>query len=171
RLLLHPDPRWPELPTTYFWDGFYTGTSSDSDPIGEIAPGWSTAIDHYFPWRNRTDAYGGILWFVNNVMGLPGPAKVVLFSTRLLSRENSDDSKEIVDVNGTLFVVNSSSDDSDVYVKRLADGTTLKEVIDRLSQNGEFNSLVLWEEKWVQDWTPLTQHWLWYSESPRNKSA
>lgn len=104
-------------------------------------------------------------------MGLPGPAKVVLFSTRLLSQGDSDDSKEIVDVNGTLFVVNNSRDYSDVYVKRSLDGTTLEDVITRLSQNGSFNDLILREEKWMYDYTPLSQHWLWYLVSRRPKSS
>lgn len=104
-------------------------------------------------------------------MGLPGPAKVVLFSTRLLSREDSDDSREIVDVNGTLFVVDNSRDYFGVYVNRLLDGTTLEDVITRLSQTGSFNDLIHWGEKWMYDDTPLSQHWLWYSLSRRPKSS
>ncbi|KAG8935175.1 hypothetical protein FRC01_007408 [Tulasnella sp. 417] len=172
----HPDPRWPKLPRFYFWDEVYNGPhppdSSVRDEVvsgGKDASGWSTAIDYYVPWRNDPEAYGGIDWFVENVMGIPGPARTVLFSTDLLSREGYiDRPTELVDVHGQMFLVTNHGDDL-FDVHRLVEGTTLEDVIDHLKNRRLGRLFVKDEELWVADYMPLYQHYQWYKRSDWGK--
>ncbi|KAG8950618.1 hypothetical protein FRC04_007242 [Tulasnella sp. 424] len=156
-----PDPQWPELPPSYYWDKFYSGPLSKSDPIGEVVPGWSTAVDHYWPWRNNPKAYGGILWFVENIMGLPGPATSLLFSTNALfeSERRILDLQEYVEIGGKLFWV-LTTDDGWVEVMRLVDGTTIDDVITGLRQ-GRIRYITIGEEL-ISDYMPIEQHRTWY---------
>ncbi|KAG8892636.1 hypothetical protein FRC00_011797, partial [Tulasnella sp. 408] len=164
----HPDPRWPKLPPFYFWDKIYNGPHPDSCIRDEVVPGWSTAIDYYVPWRNEPEAYGGVNWFVENVMGIPGPARTVLFSTVLLSQEDIDHSFEFVDVHGRMFLLTNQRD----YfgVRRLVDGTTLEDIIGRL-RNRRLGDILVEEEEWMSNYMALDQHlqW-WYSTTHQGKS-
>ncbi|KAG8945521.1 hypothetical protein FRC04_000724 [Tulasnella sp. 424] len=159
--LPHPDPRWPQLPPFYFWDRGYRGPHSDPDLVGEVAPGWSTAVDYYIPWRNEPRMYGGIQWFVENVMGIPGPARTVLFSTKLLARDDIGRWAEFVDVNGRMFLVKGDR-------REVADGLTLADVIERLKQ-GRFGTIVVPDEGWASDCMALDQHIGWYKASDLGK--
>ncbi|KAG8978616.1 hypothetical protein FRC05_009888 [Tulasnella sp. 425] len=159
-----PDPRWPELPPSYYWDNFYSGPQplSKSDPIiDEIAPGWSTAVDHYWPWRNNPKAYGGILWFVENVMGLPGPATSLLFSTNALFESKRDilGLHEYVDIGGKIFWV--LTNDDLVEVRSTIDGTTIDDVI-AIKQKRQSRAITV-EEELISDYMPIHQHLTWYS--------
>ncbi|KIO32626.1 hypothetical protein M407DRAFT_18390, partial [Tulasnella calospora MUT 4182] len=141
----HPDPRWPKLPRFYFWDYTYNGPHPDSSIRDEVVPGWSTAIDYYVPWRNEPETYGGVNWFVENVMGIPGPARTVLFSTKLLSPKYTDSSSEFVDVHGQMFLLINQRDY--FQVQRLVDGTTLEDIVDRL-KNGGLGHIFVKDEEW-----------------------
>ncbi|KAG8953327.1 hypothetical protein FRC04_002737 [Tulasnella sp. 424] len=156
----HPDPRWPELPLSYYWDKFYSGPLSKSDPIDEVAPGWSTAVDHYWPWRNNPQAYGGILWFAENIMGLPGPARSLLFSTNALfeSKEDIMGVQEYAEIGGRLFWI--LTNDDLVEVKGLVDGTTINDVITKLLQRRTRGIAV--KEEFISDYMPIEQHQIWY---------
>ncbi|KAG8945519.1 hypothetical protein FRC04_000722 [Tulasnella sp. 424] len=164
----HPDPRWPQLPSFYFWDRGYHGPHSDTDIVGKVAPGWSAAVDYYIPWRNQPRMYGGIQWFVENVMGIPGTARTVLFSTDLLSRDDVCSWAEFVDVNGRLFLVTENSRDYYFEVNRVVDGFTLADVIEWLNQRRSGIILVR-EEDWVSDCMALDQHRQWYIASDLGK--
>ncbi|KIO34662.1 hypothetical protein M407DRAFT_16630 [Tulasnella calospora MUT 4182] len=157
----HPDPLWPLLPPSYFWDTFYPGPLSESDPVGEVAPGWSTAVDHYWPWRNNPKAYGGILWFVEHFMGIPGPARSCLFSTKTLFNTPGvlPSLEEFVDVNGRIFRITTSVEWVDAY--RLIDGTTIEDVIDCLKGNRPSRG-TRYDQDWMSDYMPVYQHMNWY---------
>ncbi|KAG8945520.1 hypothetical protein FRC04_000723 [Tulasnella sp. 424] len=164
----HPDPRWPQLPSFYFWDRGYRGPHSDTDLVGEVAPGWSTAVDYYIPWRNEPRMYGGIQWFVENVMGIPGPARTVLFSTKLLARDDIGRWAEFVDVNGRMFLVSGDPCEHYFEVNRVVDGLTLADVIERLNQKRS-GTIVVREEDWASDCMALDQHRHWYKASDLSK--
>ncbi|KAG8968589.1 hypothetical protein FRC05_001514 [Tulasnella sp. 425] len=165
-----PDPRWPELPPSYYWDKFkfYSGPLSESDPIGEVAPGWSTAVDYYWPWRNDPKAYGGMLWFVENIMGLPGPARSLLFSTSALFKSGDYvlDLHEYVDIGGKLFRV--LTNDELWEVNSLVDGTTIDDVITNLQQRRPTG---ITGEEWISDYMPIEQHQTWYRLFKRSRET
>ncbi|KAG8933991.1 hypothetical protein FRC01_005888 [Tulasnella sp. 417] len=167
----HPDPRWPLLPPLYFWDTFYPGPLSQSDLVDEVAPGWSTAVDHYWPWRNNPEAYGGILWFVEHFMGIPGPARSCLFSAEALFETSgalpSPTLEEFVDVNGRIFRI--STDVEWVTVSRLVDGTTIEGIINCLKDN-RMRGLTSYNQDWMSDYMAIYQHMNWYHTFRRSTS-
>lgn len=162
----HPDPRWPKLPSFYFWDKIYNGPHPDSSIRDEVVPGWSTAIDYYVPWRNELETYGGVNWFVENVMGIPGPARTVLFSTKLFSPTYNDRPAEFVDVHGQMFLLTNYP--GYFNVRRLVDGTTLDDIIDRL-KNRRLGHISVKDEEWMANCMPLDQHLNWYASSDWGK--
>ncbi|KIO32624.1 hypothetical protein M407DRAFT_18388 [Tulasnella calospora MUT 4182] len=165
----HPDPRWPLLPPSYFWDTFYPGALSQSDPIGEVIAGWSTAVDHYWPWRNNPKAYGGILWFVEHFMGIPGPARSCLFLSKALFKPPGDlpSLEEFLDVNGRIFRI--STDVEWVTVRRLVDGTTIEDVIARL-KDVRLREAIVNDQEWMSDYMAIYQHMNWYDRFRHPKS-
>ncbi|KAG8935173.1 hypothetical protein FRC01_007406 [Tulasnella sp. 417] len=165
----HPDPRWPLLPPSYFWDTFYPGVLSQSDPIDEVAPGWSTAVDHYWPWRNNPKAYGGLLWFVEHFMGIPGPARSCHFCTKAFFKPSGTlpNLTEYVDVNGRIFRITTNAEW--VTVQRLIDGTTIEDVITRLKDSRP-RLPIIHDEDWMADYMAIHQHMTWYRRSRHPKS-
>ncbi|KAG8935171.1 hypothetical protein FRC01_007404 [Tulasnella sp. 417] len=159
----HPDPRWPLLPPSYFWDTFHPGPLSPSDPVDEVVPGWSTAVDHYWPWRNNPEAYGGILWFVEHFMGIPGPARSCLFRAKALFEKSGPFGlpilEEFVDVNGRIFRINT--DTEWITVRRFVDGITIEDIIDCLKDN-RVHQLTSHDEDWMSDYMAIYQHMHWY---------
>ncbi|KAG9028505.1 hypothetical protein FS837_003859 [Tulasnella sp. UAMH 9824] len=167
----HPDPRWPLLPPSYFWDTFYPGPLTQSDPVDEVVHGWSTAVDHYWPWRNDPKAYGGILWFVENFMGIPGPARSCLFLATALFKtsgaSNLPTLVEFVDVNGRIFRI--STDVEWVTATRLIDGITIEDIINRLKDN-RMRGVTIIDQDWMSDYMVLYQHMKWYRMHKHPKS-
>ncbi|KAG9036375.1 hypothetical protein FS837_001700 [Tulasnella sp. UAMH 9824] len=91
-------------------------------------------------------------------MGIPGPARTVLFSTVLLSQTDIDGSAEFVDVNGRIFLLKTQREYFEV--KRLVDGTTLEDIIKHL-KNRRLGKIFVKEENWASDFMALEQHSLW----------
>ncbi|KAG8946614.1 hypothetical protein FRC04_011508 [Tulasnella sp. 424] len=120
---LHPLPLREkyngELPTPYpsqwhikipFVNPFEVGVPSVAPP--EVAPGWSDAVDEYFPYKNRPNFYGGTVWLLHEAFHLPVVqpghgtssdeeygARTVLFKTTELSPSGyRDECLEVIEV-------------------------------------------------------------------------
>ncbi|KAG8921833.1 hypothetical protein FRC00_008177, partial [Tulasnella sp. 408] len=81
-----------------------------------LLPLMATKIYRWFPGRNNPEAYGGVKWFVNEVLHIPGPATVLLVGTPLPYGYPLD-SFEIVDVGGRFLGVYRFDDFAVYYIK------------------------------------------------------
>ncbi|KAG9009529.1 hypothetical protein FRB90_008333 [Tulasnella sp. 427] len=101
RIPLHPDPSWPTLhpvprPANVRPDQVLLVNN-------QSAISWSTEIEHYFPLINDPECYGGVRWFLNEVLHIPGSATLVMFTTPSPSTGSSP-SVKIVQLDSGRFV-------------------------------------------------------------------
>lgn len=91
----------------------------------------ATKIYRWFPGKNNPEAFGGVKWFVNEVLHIPGPATVLLVGTQLPDGYPLD-SFDVVDLGGRFLCVCRDDDFSSYHIKLLNADITFDAVVAHL---------------------------------------
>lgn len=124
---LHPDPSWPLLPSLP-WPA-NVSPNHDISAVQSVEPmQWSAEVDYHFPMMNDPECYGGARWFVNEVLQIPGPASLVMFTNSALYPRSCWSTRIIQIASERLVAVELDPETAWYCVKLLAPDTSLAQI-------------------------------------------
>lgn len=124
-------------------------------PLTQVPEGWSNDFEkHCYAWRCHEN-YGGIRWWFNEVLHIPGNPTVLLFSKSLVERLGGHG--ELVEVDGCFFLHRTG----EVYMERctvmIEGNPSLDMVLSGLRGEGRLT----YGNRWPMDMQAAANYDLW----------
>ncbi|KAG8894705.1 hypothetical protein FRC01_012803, partial [Tulasnella sp. 417] len=152
---IHPSPkRWPRIGSNPAL--FMPKDLPKSEYPDQLAPGWFTELEKWYPFANHPNYYGSIPWMVQEVAGIPSGSQCILFSSSDINYEFGSNTALIeLDLavgNGSklLALQWSGEDPLDFWLYQLRSEATKEMVIQKVKE-GRSLGLFLERQPWSRN--------------------